>query len=520
MTVPLTLANLNTAPTADEWNTAELDLAKIFGLPTTAWQQGQIERTILAIVANIQQQSDIAASIMVQAGFLTFAATGFVTYTDASGATITLYVTPDPTIPAQNPTGALGWLDVLADSLYNVQRILATFAGGTLAIVNTSGATYGPFAVGTYHVAQPGAPGTPGYTNTASLTIPPTAVVGTGISSINSSAGLIEVTTTANHGLSTGDLVMVAGAVGITQLVSPYKVWTITVTAPSVFTLDGSAFSGSWTGTGNVYAPQLAGFTADAAGSGSSAISANLVTQPVTSLIGVNVTNTGAWIGDNTETNIALANRCRLKLGALGIGGAANAYVYFAITAQQIAPTLTPPLKLSAAITRARTDLDAVANVVYLTIANAAGAVTGTYTDDTTDVGVVQTVVATSIGVPGLTLQTRSAAASAVAVVTNIFLPAAFATATNKTYFTNALTAYFSSLPIGGVTDPAGTTPNTNVVPYNAVVGSVFDAALLAGIPIQNVDLTLNGGTSNIQLNLSPVPEVAVPTFTVVLTQV
>lgn len=511
MVTPLSLDNLTQPATADDWFNECIALQATLGLPTTAWEPGSIERCMDTSLALVQQESDVAASIMIQAGFLDFAATGSVTYTDANGVVQTKYVTPDPSIPAQNPTGALGWLDVLSDSVYDVQRILAAKAGGTLAIVNTSASTYGPFTLGTYHVAQPTAPGSPGYTNTASLTIPPTAQLGGGpVSSIANSAGLISVITAANHGLSTGAIVMVVGATGVTQLLAPYRVWTITVTSVTSFTLDGSTFSGAWTGTGSAYVPQTAAFTADVAGTASNAATANVVTQPVTSLIGVSVANTVPWVGSDTEGNVALADRCRLKLQSISVGGPKGAYEFFAKSSQVLAPTLSPPETVAGVITRALVTTSATGTVT-VTIANAGGAPPGgdvTATDD-----VIQ-----AYAVPvSVTETTQAAANKSITAAINVFLPAAYNTAANTAMLTAAVSTYFQALPIGGVTLPGGTSPNTNVVPYEGVLGSVFIGAAVAGIPLKSGDVegTLDGGSgpvrANIQLLLSPTPEVAVP---------
>lgn len=61
----------------------------------------------------------------------------------------------------------------------------------------------------------------------------------------------IVVTTTASHGLSTGDLVGINGCVGNTA--PNGKVWSITVTAADKFSLDGSVGNGTWTSGGTVY---------------------------------------------------------------------------------------------------------------------------------------------------------------------------------------------------------------------------------------------------------------------------
>lgn len=503
MVTPLSLDNLFTPATADEWNDEELSLANTLDLPTTTWQPGGVERVIFATVANVQQESDVAASIINQARFLDFAATGSVTYATADGETVTTLVTPDPSIPSQNPTGALGWLDVLSDSVYNVQRILLTFAGGTLGIVNTSVSTYGPFSAGTYRVTQPGATGSPGYTNTADLTIPPTAQVGGAvISSILSAGGLIEVTTGV-HGLSDGDEVMIVGALGVPQLFVPYVVWAITVTSPSTFTLDGSAFAGAWTGTGSAYEPQLADFIADTAGTASNVSAAGLVYVPVTSLIGVTVNNTGPWLGSDTESNEALAARCRLKLQSLSPDGPSGAYEYFALSSQSLALNVGST-KVASAITRALVTVDAVGTVT-VTIANAAGA-PGSSDVTVTDAVIQQYAVPVSV-----TETTQAAEEHDIAVVITVFLPSAYNTTANETIFTAAVESFFQSLPIGGVILGSGTSPDTNVVPFDGVIGSVFVAAKIANIPLKTGDVqgTLDAATANIQLLLTPVPEVA-----------
>jgi hypothetical protein len=506
MTVPLSLANLNVPPTAEQWNDALISIQQTLGLPTTTWQPGGVERTIDASVANIQQQSDVAASIMVQAGFLTFASSGFVTYTDATGATITLLVTPDPSDPAQNPTGALGWLDVLADSVYNVQRILSAPAGGQLALLNTSVTTYGSYAEGTYHVALPTGPT---YANTAALSIPPSATVGT-VSATANSAGLIKITTSSAHGLTTGDYAFITGVGGTTE---SNGAWVVTVTNSTQFTLDGSVYANAYTSGGTVYTPTVAEFTADASGTASDA-DPNTVTVVVTSLSGVSVSNIDAWNGADTESNSALEARCRLKLAALAVGVPGGELEYYALVSQELAPDLTPALAVSAPITRALVTLERTTGEIFVTIANAAGG------PGAQDVAAVQAVEDAYAGITANTVTVQAAANNAMTAALTVFLPAAYNTTTNRDYFKTAVENYGKALRIGGVTDSGGASPNTNVVPYNAVLGAVWRAAKVASIPLQQVEGTLDSGTANVQLALTPIPEVAVFTVTVTLVSV
>lgn len=499
----LALPQIFTPDTAAEWNTALLANADVLKLRTRTWQPGGVTRTIFAVMANLYQLTDVGVSLLSQSGFLDYAATGTVTYTDpVSGEVVIAYVTPDPSDPAQNPTGELGALDVLADSVYNVQRILQTFAGGTLAIANTSASTYGAFDAGGYHVAQPDAPGSPTYSNAAGLTIAPSSTAGTAISNATN-ATPIAVTTSGSHALTTGDTVFIAGVLGN---LAANGAFTVVVTSGTVFTLVGSAGSGGWTSGGTVYIPTTAEFIADVAGTTSNAEDPNVVTQPVTSLVGILIGNVAAWLGSDTESNVALADRCRLKLQSLSPNGPRGAYEYFAKSAQQLAPLLSPSQIVTSAITRVLVQADATTGSVTTTIANASGA------PGAGDVTAVDAVLQAYCVPLGVTATTQAAAELSLPVTAKAWVPAAYASTSSPTSATIELATeiFFMLLALGGVSDPTGTAPNTNVVPFDALVGAIFTACAAAKIPLQDLDVTIDGGTSNVQLALTPVPEVAV----------
>lgn len=511
----LDVDDLFTPATAATWNTTILQNADTLKLRTTAWQPGGVTRTICAVFANLLALEDVAISLLSQAGFLDYAATGTVTYTDpVSGQEATAYVTPDPSDPVQNPTGALGALDVLADEVYNVQRILQTYAGGTMAILNTSVTTYGPYAADGYHVAQPAALGSPTYHNTAELSIPPSTTVGSVTDATNASPINIEL---AAHGLTTGDIVWVASVGGNT---AANGAWEVTVVDADNFTLDGSTGNGSYTSGGTVYLPTTAAFTADIAGSASDADDPNTITQAVTSLVGVSVANVEPFLGSDTESNTALAARCRLKLQSISSGGPRGAYEFFALSAQTYAPLLTPPQEVASAITRALVQVDQDTRTVTTTIANAAGAPGGDMDTPGTDVYAVHSVIVAYAVANGDTAYTQAAAENTMPVTVTAWVPSAYASAATA-IIQVATQVFFRVLPIGGVTDTDASPAATNVVPYDALVGAVFAAAQTARITIQDLDLALDGGTSNVQLALTPVPEVAVlspstPTVTIV----
>jgi hypothetical protein len=549
----LTIDQLFTPSTAQQWLASILGNMTTVQLQTTAWQSAGQARTILAIMANLFAIEDAAVSGMAQGGFLDFAATGSVTYVTSDGTTVTTPVTPDPSIPSQNPTGAAGWLDVLADSVYDVQRIGAERASGTIAAVNTSANTYGPYAAGGYHTANPTTAAT--YANTTSLTITPSPAVGTAITAASNTAP-IQITTSAAHGLTTGQVVYVRDVLGNT---AANGLRTVTVTSATQFTLDNSSGNGAWTSGGTVLLAQTFAATADVAGpTGTSA--RDQITQAVTSATGVVVTNTTAFFGAAFESNTALAARCRARIQALSPGGPAGAYRYFALAAYQLLLDSTPPVILTAPVSRVSVQVSTVTGVVTVAVASANGAVpgvvqlpitaatnaspivlttgsahglgpgdyvtvsgalgntaangtwvasaasgtsvtltgstgNGTYTGGGSieggDLGHVDRVIQANAVPDGITESTITATAWNVAIVASVVVPQAHVAA----YTANAQTAlalYFASLPIGG--------SSGGVLQYNDIVGLLWAAGSVNGalsyvsaIP----SLTVNGTAAN-----------------------
>lgn len=370
MSEQLSITDLFTPATNAQWFQTLLTNANTVGLSTDSWQSGGMALTILQLMANCLAQGDGLTSIMAQGGFLDFAANGTVTYVAANGTTVTQYVTPDPSVPAQNPTGQPGWLDVLADSVYNVQRIGAQQASNLLAIANASANTYGPYTPGSYHAANPSTALT--YSNSNSLTINPGVFAGGAITSATNNIP-IQITTTSAHGLSTGQVVLISGVQGNT---AANGYWQITFVSTHAFTLNGSSGNGAWTSGGTVLVAQTATFKADIPGpSGSSGV--GQITQAVTSNTGVSVFNYLSFFGAPYESNSQLAARCRAAIQAISPGGPRGAYSYFALSAYQILLDSTPSIILTSPITRVMVQSSAVTGVVTTTVANASGAVPG-----------------------------------------------------------------------------------------------------------------------------------------------
>ncbi len=410
-----------TPATPAQWLASELGVAATVGLDTTSWQPGDPSLALLTLFASGMAQSDVLVSLQNQGGFLDTAATGSVTFqtTDSAGATrpTTQYVTPDPSIPAQNSTGALGWLDILADNFFDVQRVPPTYASGNENLVNSTASSYGPFAPGSYHVANPSTGAT--YSNTATLTIAPNATT-------------------------------------------------------------------------------VAAFAADVAGTGGTS-GTGTITQAVTSLLGVTVTNPPGFVGSNYESNVALAARCRLKRALISPNGATDAARFVTLSA-----TVSPYNVVLAGgpITRVLVQLNTANGVVTETIANAGGLVSGP------DVTAINNLLQATVVPDTTTLVVQSATTLAVAFAVTVFVPSAYAGVAGSAVSTQ-ITNYLAVLPIGGLTDTGGA--YTNVLPFDAVLGQVFQAANY----IQQATLLLNGSTSDVAIGVTQVVVASSITVTV-----
>ncbi len=171
MTTPLTIDDLFTPLTQAEVLSGILATADLVGFNTTAWQSGQISRTILTVVSQKIADAMAIVATMNKGGFLDYAS----------------LVTPE---------GGPGWLDILALSRYRVTRIPATYATTPVTFTTTAAASGGTFASGAMHVAS----GSKTYHNVDQIIIPAGVGSVTGdfaadISGSNSSAGVGSINT-------------------------------------------------------------------------------------------------------------------------------------------------------------------------------------------------------------------------------------------------------------------------------------------------------------------------------------
>ena len=543
---PATPQQVSATNPGTDWLTKSLQVAARLQLQVTDWNSGGVARTIMTIVAWMLSTEDALVSGMAQGGFLDFAATGTVTYVDPTDG-VTVIVVPVTVDPSTNPGAAPGWLDILADSGYDCQRIQAAGGANPIVITNT-GSSSQTYAAGTYHVTNPS--NGLSYSNQTSLTISAASIAGTSITSVSNTSPEI-VTTASAHGLSTGAYVYVGGV--STGVNGTYQV---TVTGANTFLLNGSVALGGFGAGGFVYVGQSVQFEADIAGPGTSVIGS--INQAVTVLPGVQVSNLVALVGTAAESNVALAQRCRDRLASLSPDGPSGAYSYFAKTAYQTVNAITPGA-ISAPITRVLVAPNQVTGVVQLVVANASGPVTGAVELLVTGAtnanpivvstaaphGLASGQVATVSGVQGnpsangtwtvtfisansfsipvagdgaytsggvveggdlgqldqfiqqqcvpdsVTEQTISATSTPVTCSGTIYVAASYA-AQAVAAVEAALATYQLNFPVGGVTLPG---EGTNIAPYDEILG-VAEASLSA---IDNIaNFKLNGGTSDV----------------------
>ena len=172
-------------------------------------------------------------------------------------------------------------------------------------------------------------------------------------------------------------------------------------------------------------------------------------------------TNTASLIGTDAESNAAYEQRCLAKLGALSPNGPPQAY-YF------VATSILDPLQpfynasLSQAITRVTTITGPALVRVY--IANAAGAPAGG------DVTIVNAAIQAWAVPLGTTAIVAAATPVTIPITYTVYVPATanYTTAQIETAISDALAEYFSTLPIGGITDAS-----TNVVPWSALLAVI-----------------------------------------------
>lgn len=412
--ITLSITDIFTNSTPAQWLYEALQDAANLGLPSTAWQPGDPLRTLLQIFSLQFAKDDAQVSAQGQGGLLDFAAAGSVTFTDIDGSTFTIPVTPDPSVPGQNPNATPGFLDFLVASNYGLSRIPGTAASGSLYLVNTTVSSLGTFGAGGFHFANIGTGAT--FSNSAGFTYSSSASFS--VSAVTYSTP-VALTTSAPHGLSTGAVIAVFNVPGLQGLLGQTATpvgqgigfCTVTVTSATTLSLNGVTGSGLYFGGGKIYIPQVVTDQADLVGtqgnSGPGTLSAQITSAP-----GGYFTNIATQAGTNYQSNANLAALARASLAMLSPNGATGSYVTFALLAALILagqpvnaaglvlPNLAPTNVTldGGAITQAVTNENTANGTTTLIIANAGGPVSGCFNENITTVTPGTPVQVTAIG--------------------------------------------------------------------------------------------------------------------------
>jgi hypothetical protein len=467
------------APPGGSWYAILLANSQVLGLPTTSWEPGGPERTILALTANALSQEDGIISIMAQGGFLDYAASGTVVFTAANGQQVTQFVTPDPSIPTQNPTGALGWLDVLASSVYQVTRLTATFAAQNVVFTNPTLAASGPHAPGTFHVGNPSTGAT--YSNADTLTI-----AASGTTTAPFVADVRGPDGTSAIGTVTQMITTVTGVTVVNAL--PFVGQNFENNTALAQRCRLSLATKSPAGPKAAYEYfALTSFDVLLAETPSVTLRGGRITRvlsaasPVTGVVETIVANAAGVVAGVTNLDITNAtNATPIQITVASTAGLANGD--FVTVRGVLGNTAANGTFTISGLTGTTFTLDgSVGNGAY----SASGQLNGG------DLGEVDRVIQENVVPDSVTASTFSATAFNVAIVASIVVPVA-SLAAYTTAVQLALTNYFAALPIGGV---------DSVLDYDGIVGVLEAAGSFNGqsTVVRHIpSLTLNGGTVNL----------------------
>jgi len=142
-------------------------------------------------------------------------------------------------IGAWRPVSCTNFSNFMADktpATFSAANLAAIYSGWTDSLLQASRT----ITFGTAKYASSGAPARAFLTRTAATV---------SVSGTANAGGLIEITTSAAHGLTTGFKVYIFGVGGTTEANGP---WIVTATATDKFTLDGSTYTNAWTSGGTV----------------------------------------------------------------------------------------------------------------------------------------------------------------------------------------------------------------------------------------------------------------------------
>lgn len=314
--------------------------------------------------------------------------------------------------------------------------------------------------------------------------------------------------------LSSGDwLTLVAHYVyGVDRILASTASGTLTLTNTSggVYVVAAGDLIVSSSSTGKLY-HNTAGFTLNAVssltiaitalepGSASTAFIGEIDTLQ-TSLTGVTCSNPVALVGTDDEDDAALRARCSEKLGSLSPFGPSDAYAFAARSALRLDGT-------PVGITRVRTTKDTAGNVdVY--VATPSGAVSGTVTDTSSDLGAVNDAIQKNAAPLGITANVHTAVPVTIPITYELWMynTSGLSEAQITSQIASKLAALFANEALGGDV--------INVLP-GKLYQDTIEFAISSAVP-GIFRVVLSAPASDVSLNVSDVTILGAITVTAI----
>jgi phage-related baseplate assembly protein len=220
------------------------------------------------------------------------------------------------------------------------------------------------------------------------------------------------------------------------------------------------------------------------------------ITQLVTTLNGVTVSNGAPLVGLDEERDDALKLRCYEKTGSLSPNGPRDAYAFVARSAKLNG--------VSVGVTRVRTIADGAGGVdVY--VADASGQLLGATGDLSTPLGVVDDAIQRYCAPLAVTARTHSATAHSIPVTYELWLRrTSLDDATIQDAVRDQLTSWMATRPIGGHDIGAG--GKVFVKAIESVIGSTegLDGVINVAVTLPAADVAITSTEAPVLGTITP----------------
>jgi hypothetical protein len=470
--------------TAADYEQLILDAGQRMLLRTTAWQPGSITRTIVKIMASILSLRDDIDSQFAAAGYLDTAS--------------------DPLISPEPVSGVLftgSWLDLLTESVYDVSRLTATYGSGTFKFTNTS-ATPHTYTAGTFHAVIDNSYT---YTNTEAFTIPANGTV-TAVPFQADVIGFVGSTTYPSN----YTVVSVTPVIGVTIKTDyPITVRDYETNAQLVERCKNKLSALSPGGASGCYEY----FATTIPTEDPPQVASGLRTTPISPCNRLSIYNYSPGVIDGYAANAAGAytsNQCwtnntEKTINIVSSSGSANLIVINCTTPHGystgdsvyitgVSGTVGP------AVNCAADGYDSWVVEYYSTysVKLTGSQFSGVYSGGGTmirisDLDLVQRNLEAYCVPFSVTMRLHPAINQPITIVYDLYINSLFASQDLITNINASITNYVNSFPIGGGTG------DINYISYDRIVSLIMNQ----DSHIQEVDLTLDGGTSDIYLSTS-----------------